>query len=210
MKPGKLRIFLLPVMAITVLVGCASAPVSYEVRDGAGNLVVSQAVEIDRPETALQAVQSALMEADYSRCRALALLVQDAWPQDRKVSAEARRAAAWCLLFNYESSPGSLSALENEAWNLDILDAALDEFRQLPRTWPDEVSVLERAVEERMRHLAAFDATIAGLRAASRTGSADARALEISDVRQRYPEWSAAIDLKLLSSFPWSVAESQR
>jgi len=210
MKPGKSRIFLLSVTALTALVGCASAPVAYEVRDGSGNLVVSQAVEIDRPEVALQALHGAFAGGDYTRCRALAVLVQDAWPQKRQIRAEARRIAAWCRLFTYESSPGSISALENEAWNLDILDAALAEFQRLPPSWSGEIMVLERAVEARMRYPEAFDATIAELRLASRTGSAGAQASAISRIGQRYPEWGAAIGLARLAKYPWSMTEDQQ
>jgi len=210
MNSRNLKALLLPLASLTALAGCASAPVPYEVRDGSGNLVVSRAVEIDRPEVALRALHGAFIDADYTRCRALAVLVQHAWPQERQISAEARRTAAWCRLFTYESRPGSISALENEAWNLDILDAALAEFQRLPPSWSGEVKVLERAVEARMRYPEAFDATIAELRLASRTGAADAQASAISRVGQRYPEWSAATGLARLAQFPWSMTENQQ
>ena len=210
MNSRNFKALLLPLAALTTLAGCASAPVPYEVRDGSGNLVVSQAVETDRPEVALQALHSAFVEADYTRCRALAVLAQDAWPQERQISAEARRMAAWCRLFTYESSAGFISALENEAWNLDILDAALAEFQRLPPSWSGEITVLERAVEARMRYPEAFDVTIAELRLASRTGSVDVQASAISRIGQRYPEWSAAIGLARLAQFPWHMTEDQQ
>jgi len=70
--------------------------------------------------------------------------------------------------------------------------------------------VLERAVEARMRYPEAFDATIAALRLASRTGSAGAQASAISRIGQRYPEWSSAIGLVRLAKYPWSMTEDQQ
>ena len=173
--------------------GCAATPISYEVRDDAGRLIVRQTISDGDARNVLNEIDQSISLGDFERCRAVALLASAAWPGQVEVQTQARRKAAWCQLFMYQGSRPSMTALENEAQNVRLLAEALRQFRRLPRSWSNEALVITRALNSRQQNLEAFDATVAALRSAAAVGSAEAWNGAIGETARRYPSWAGSI-----------------
>lgn len=210
MNSESLNKILATLAAVVILAGCAATPVPYEVRDAQGTLIMKQPVELDRPEALLKSLHGAFAQGNYRRCRGLSEVARNAWLENAQIVQYSRRLAAWCLLFTYESERPSISALENEARNLRILDAALNEYGALSNQWSEESRVIELAVDRRVRNLEAFEDTLAALQRASRADSEATKRAAITGIAQKFPEWASETRIQALSRFTWNTWETDR